>query len=105
MPATLYRPAIAPQPVSDQGLWTPQEDLPFSGLADLVPDLLHCAPELVDVLASGQEYVVYTIFDCDGEINPEAMTAVGTLTGISFNTENEDEVLRGPVLVVVAGLN
>ena len=77
--------------------------MPFSGLADLVPGLLHCAPELVDVLASGQGYIVYSIFDCEGEMNPEAMTIVGTLTGESFNAENEDEVLRGPVLVVMAG--
>ena len=57
------------------------------------------------VLASGQVYIVYCIFDCEGEINPEAMTAVEALTGGSFNAENEDEVLRGPVLVVTAGMS
>jgi hypothetical protein len=103
MPATLYQPAASPQPVSDQGLWTPQAALPFSGLADLVPGLLHCAPELVDVLASGHKYIVYSIFDCEGEMNPEAMAAVEALTGMPFDAENEDEVLRGPVLVVLAG--
>lgn len=103
MPATLYQPAAAPQPVSDQGLWIPQAVLPFSGLTDIVPSLLHCAPELVDVLASGHGYVVYSIFDSEGEINPEAMMAVASLTGWSFDTANEDEVLRGPVLVVLAG--
>jgi len=102
MPATLYQPAAAPQPVSDQGLWTPQAALTFSGLSDLVPGLLHCAPELVDVLASGQGYIVYSIFDCEGEINLEAMAAVGAVTDMSFDIENEDEVLRGPVLVVLA---
>ena len=54
------------------------------------------------MLASGQGYIVYSIFDCEGEINPEAMAAVGAVTGMSFDIENEDEVLRGPVLVVLA---
>jgi len=103
MPATLYQPSAVPQPVSDQGLWTPQAALPFGGLADLVPSLLHCAPKLVDVLASGQGYIIYSVFDCEDEVNPEAMTAVEALTGRSFDIENEDEALRGPVLVVLAG--
>jgi len=103
MPAILYQPSAVPQPVSDQGLWTPHAVPPFSGLADLVPGLLHCVPELVDVLASGQEYIIYSIFDCEGEVNSDAMAAVETLTGSSFDTENEDEVLRGPILVVLAG--
>lgn len=84
-------------------MWTPQAVLPFGGFADIVPGLLHCAPELVDVLASGQGYVAYSVFDCEGEVNPEAMAALGALTGVSFDAGNEDELLRGPVLVVTAG--
>ncbi|RAK62409.1 hypothetical protein DLM85_23690 [Hymenobacter edaphi] len=57
----------------------------------------------MDVQANGPGYMVYTVFDCEGEINPAAMKAVGELVGLTFNIEDEDEVLRGPVLVVLAG--
>ena len=65
-----------------------------------VADFLGCAPQLVDVLASGPDYVAYSIFDCEGRINTAAMQAVGELAGITFDAENDDEVLRGAVLVV-----
>ncbi|WP_165822280.1 hypothetical protein [Hymenobacter edaphi] len=103
MPATLYQPGTAPLAISDEGLWTPGRTPEFGGFEDLVPALLHCHPRLVDVQANGPGYMVYTVFDCEGEINPAAMKAVGELVGLTFNIEDEDEVLRGPVLVVLAG--
>ena len=62
--------------------------------------LLGCAPALVDVLASGCGYLVYSVFDCEGEVNLAGMAAVAEVTGLGFDPSNEDEVLRGPVLVV-----
>ena len=64
--------------------------------------LLGCATGLVDVLATGKEYIVYSIFDAEGEVNDVAMQAVAELTGISFDASNEDEVLYGPVLIIKA---
>ncbi|GAB3879718.1 hypothetical protein GCM10028824_43650 [Hymenobacter segetis] len=84
-------------------MWTPGLTPEFQGAADLVPGLLRCSPKLVDVLANGPGYIVYSVFDCEDEINPAAMEVVGKLTGQSFDIENEDEILRGPVLVVLAG--
>jgi hypothetical protein len=75
----------------------------FRGSGDLVPDLLRCSPGLVDVLANGPGYIVYSVFDCEDEINPAAMEVVGKLVGHAFDAGNEDEILRGPVLVVLAG--
>lgn len=80
---------------------------PATGLAwvpDKVSGLLGCAPGLVDVLASGPEYVAYSVFDSEGEVNPAAMAAVAAVSGVAFDAEDEDAVLRGAVLVVTVGL-
>jgi hypothetical protein len=65
-----------------------------------VPVLLSCTPGLVDVLASGPDYVVYSVFDSEGPVNPEAMVAVSQVSGEAFDLDDEDTVLRGAVLVV-----
>ncbi len=67
----------------------------------LAAGFMGCAPALVDVLASGQGYLFYSVFDHDGMVNPEAMTVLSTLTGITSDAEDEDHILRGPVLVVL----
>ena len=100
MTATLYLPHQPPQLVSVEGLCMPD---PVTGLAqvpDQVPGLLSCAPGLVDVLASGPEYVAYSVFDSEGEANPAAMAAVAAVSGVAFDSEDEDAILRGAVLVV-----
>jgi hypothetical protein len=101
MPAMLYHPYAIPQPISDNGLWTPGSTTEFTGIQDRVPELLNCTPELVDVLATGTGYIVYSIFDYEGEINMSAMKAVSVLTNILFDTGNQDDVLRGPILIVL----
>ena len=68
-------------------------------MPEQVPFLLGCRPELVDVLASGPAYVVFTVFDCDGGINQTAMSAAA-VSGVRFDIADEDQVLRGPVLVL-----
>ena len=103
MPAMLYHPYAIPQPISDNGLWTQGGTTEFTGIQDLVPEILNCAPGLVDVLATGTGYIVYSIFDFEGEINLSAMKAVSVLTNILFDIENQDDVLRGPILIVSSG--
>ncbi|MGI4734142.1 MAG: hypothetical protein ACRYG7_03095 [Janthinobacterium lividum] len=55
---------------------------------------------MIDVLASGPDYVAYSIFDYEGDVNPAAMAAVAEVSGMSFDSDDEDAVLQGPVLLV-----
>jgi hypothetical protein len=75
-----------------------------NGLASLpawVPELLGCEPGLVDVLASGPGYVAYSVFDYEaGPVNMEAMRELTDLTGVTFEPDDGDAVLLGPVLVI-----
>ena len=100
MHATLYPPQHPPYTVPVDGLSMPE---PATGLARVpqqVHVLLDCAPELVDVLASGPGYVAYSIFDCEGPINHAAMAAVAEVSGVAFDAADEDAILCGVVLVV-----
>ena len=103
MNATLYLPHQPPQLVAVEGLCMPNPATGFARVPDQVPGLLGCAPELVDVLASGPEYVAYSVFDSDGEANPAAMAAVAAVSGVAFDAEDEDAILRGAVLIVRGG--
>jgi hypothetical protein len=100
MKATLYQPNLQPQAVSPEGLVLPDESTGFAIVPAIVATLLDCASELVDVLACGASYVVYTVFDSEEEANLVATQAVATLTGIDFDITDEDELLRGPVLII-----
>ncbi|WP_223653152.1 hypothetical protein [Hymenobacter psoromatis] len=97
---TLYLPQQPPQAVPVEGLSMPDPATGFARVPERVPVLLDCAPELVDVLASGPGYVAYSVFDCEGPANPAAMVAVAAVSGVAFDSEDEDTVLRGAVLVV-----
>lgn len=96
--ALLYVPGLEPAAVGGDGLAAPAggRGVPTPRVAEL----LGCVPELVDVLASGPDYVVWSVFDCEGAVNIGAMAAVAAVSGVVFDTTTEDEVLRGPVLVV-----
>ena len=100
MKAILYLPLHPPQVVSSEGLVLPHEATGFASVPAIVATLLDCAPNLVDVLACGANYVVYIVFDSQEEANPVATQAAATLTGIDFNAVDEDELLRGTVLIV-----
>ena len=103
MKATLYLPQRPPQSVSTEGLGLPNPDTGFASVSNQVPLLLGCDPKLVDVLACAPNYVAYSVFDYEGgQPNNEAMLALAALTGYSFNTDDEDTILLGPILVVVA---
>ncbi|MBU6122274.1 hypothetical protein [Hymenobacter siberiensis] len=55
---------------------------------------------LVDVLASGPDYVAFSIFDFEGEVNLAAMEAVAEISGHDFDAADEDQTLAGPVLII-----
>jgi hypothetical protein len=100
MTATLYLPQKTPRPVLTEGLMLSNPTSGFVSIPTAIPELLSCAPELVDVLASGASYTVYTVFDSEEEANPTATQIVAELTDIDFDAASEDELLRGPVLIV-----
>ena len=100
--ATLYLPGHAPQIQLLEDSPAPGSSFESVRMPAEVPALLRCAPQFVDVLASGHDYVVYSIFDAEGEINLEAMEVTAKLSGVTFDVANEDEILRGLIVVVSA---
>ncbi|MGI4736152.1 MAG: hypothetical protein ACRYG7_13455 [Janthinobacterium lividum] len=100
MRAILYQPGQPPQSVSVAGFVLPNETTGFVDEASRVATVLDCAPGLVDVLASGRDYVAFSVFDHEGEPNPDAMEALSDLTGTKFDIDEEDDLLRGPILFV-----
>lgn len=102
MQVTLYLPQQPPKTFPIDGLSTLDLSARFAAVPQEVSMLLDCAPGLVDVLASGPDYVVYSVFDCEGLVNYTAMAAVARVSGVTFDAQNEDTVLCGPVLVVSA---
>lgn len=99
MNVTLYSPNQQPCDSNPEGFTLPDTN-GFAQVPVQAARLLMCTLELVDVLASSPDYVVYTIFDNEGLANPEATQAVGILIGHSFDTNSKDELLRGPVVIV-----
>jgi hypothetical protein len=100
MKATLYLPHETQLVASTNGLCLPDSETGFVQIPHVVSELLGCALGLVDVLASGPDYVAYSVFDCEGKANPTAMAAVAKVSGVSFDFDDEDALLRGPVLIV-----
>ena len=99
MTVTLYPPDKPSVTESPEGFSLPGAKR-FASPIPKVAALLGCVPGLIDVLASGEGYVVYSVFDSEGPANPTATLAVAELTGSSFDVADEDELLRGPVLIV-----
>jgi hypothetical protein len=102
MQATLYLPQQPPQAVPVDNFRQLDLSTRFAAVPLEVSVLMNCAPELVDVLASGSDYVAYSVLDCEGLVNQTAMTAVAKVSGVTFDAQDEDTVLRGPVLVISA---
>lgn len=99
---TLYLPEQEPRQVFPK---EPYSAALLTGTVDEngpVVKLLGCAAALIDVLANGSGFVVFTVFDHEGPANITAMRAVSDLTGVRFSPDEDDEILRGPVLVVRA---
>ena len=100
MKATLYLPSQPPQDVSTEGLSLPDLATGHAQVPEQVCALLGCAQELVDVLACGATYVVYSVFDYEGDKNLVAVDVVAALSEAAFNHDDEDAVLCGPILVI-----
>lgn len=100
MTATLYDPNQLPANIATDGLGLADFIKGYIHGGGIVAKLLRTAPELVDILASGPGYMVFSVFDHAGEANPAAMRVVASLTGMELDPDNEDEVLRGPILVI-----
>ena len=99
MTITLYKPSEEPQQLAH---FEGAENLISGGNRPMehVAALMGCTPGLVDVLASGPNYVMFSIFDYEGPINLPAMEVLTKLTGVEMNVDDEDEQLCGPILVV-----
>ncbi|RTQ45852.1 hypothetical protein EJV47_23775 [Hymenobacter gummosus] len=102
MNATLYLPHQSPRAVSVEGLTLPDPTTGLVRIPEPVPALMGCPRGLVDVLASGPQYVAYSVFDCEGKINQAAMVALAEASGVGFELDDEDTILCGPVLVVTS---
>lgn len=100
MRATLYLPTQPPRHVAVEGLILPSLAAGFAHMPEQVAVLLGCAPNMVDVLASGLGYVAYSVFDSEDEVNIEAMAAVTKVSGVTFDLGDEDTTLLGAVLIV-----
>ena len=93
MTISLYKPMEEPM------LFTPAEFSDCINIKGMLPvervaGLLGCAPNMVDVLATGNDYAMYSVFDCEGDVNPIAMEVFTALTGVPC----DNEPLRGPIL-------
>lgn len=78
----------------------PDPKTALAQIPDQVAALLGCSSGLVDILASGPEYVAYSVFDSEGEANPAAMAAVAAVSGEAFDLDDEDALLYGAVLII-----
>jgi hypothetical protein len=99
MTVTLYYPGQQPIAGNIEG-FTELITVPFAQIPSQVATLLGCAYHSVDVLANGEEYVIYTVLDYEGEANALATKVVSELTGLNLDITDEWELLRGPVLIV-----
>ena len=100
MTVTLYQPGANPRDIFPKDYEVRLSDGQVVQNVEQAAELLDCHASLVDVLACGAGYVIYSVFDCEGPQNIPAMAAVASVTGIEFDPANDDELLRGPVLVI-----
>jgi hypothetical protein len=65
-----------------------------------IAQLLKCRPSLVDVLACGHGYGIYSVFDAEGKSNALAMAEFTRLTGVQLDPEEDHDQLLGPVVTL-----
>lgn len=103
MNARLYLPGQPPRQLSVEGLTLPDRESGYARITMREASILGCSGKLVDVLASGPNYVAYSIFDYEGgELNLPAMRILSEVSPTSFDEGDEDSFLFGPVLVVTS---
>jgi len=100
MTVTLYQPGQQPQVVGAGGFIIHPESGEIVQNAARAAELLGCVIGSVDVLACGSGYLIYSVFDYEGDVNADAMTAFSKITGVVLSSA-DDEVLQGPILVVL----
>jgi hypothetical protein len=101
MLATLYIPGHSPQVVPVDGLRLPDATTGYAYVTEREAELLGCARGLVDVMDCSPDYVAYTIFDYEGDdVNLAATQALSRVSTHDFDLNDEEEHLRGPVLLV-----
>ena len=102
MTATLYQPNMQPLDILANSFSQDASSGQILQNSVKAAEVLGCDLGMLDVLACGVGYLVYTIFDHEGEANFPAMAIVAKINGIAFDALDDDAVLRGPVLVVQA---
>ena len=101
MKATLFLPNKEPTEVPVEGLHLPDASTGFVPASVAAAVLLGCSPNLVDILACGTEYVVYSIFGYEeGPPNQLAKEKINLIADVPFSLEGEEEELYGAILVV-----
>lgn len=101
MLATLYIPGHSPQAVPVVGLSLPNPTTGYAYITEREAELLGCARGLVDVMDCGPDYAAYTIFDYEGDgVNLAATQALSRVSIHDFDLNDEEEHLRGPVLLI-----
>lgn len=88
--------------VPTEGLSLPAPPEHYAQVSHEVATLLGCAQGLVDVLDCGPGYAAYSIFDFEGDNNQLAMAALTAVSAHTYDIDNEEYVLQGPVLLVTA---
>lgn len=100
MLATLYVPGKPPRELSPNGFELPDPATGFARVTERVAQELGCAEGLVDVLDSAPNHVAYSIFDCEGETNDAALTALANVSKAPFDSSDPDHILLGPILLI-----
>jgi hypothetical protein len=98
MPIILYQPNLAPVTISEEKL-SPFSASDYVIMPDSVSELLGCDTVLVDVLFNSIDCIIYSVFDSEGEINYNAMAPLASITGVVFDNNQEDNLIRGNVLI------
>ena len=102
MVVTLYLPSKPPRSVRSTGFALPSPDTGYVSVTTRAAQELGCSPELVDVLDCGPDFVAYSIFDYEGEVNSEGTLAVMRWSKhpkVYRDADSYDQ-LCGPILLV-----
>ncbi|MDO7848683.1 hypothetical protein Q5H92_20120 [Hymenobacter sp. M29] len=102
MRVTLYQPGQPSEDIAPNGFSVDKDSGQVVQDAVRASELLGCMPALVDVLACGEGYLMYSVFDYEGAQNHAAMSVLAEISGIGSDAGDDDEVLRGPVLVILS---
>ena len=100
MPATLYDPGYPDQHIDTLHLAAIRATAHVGAAMNQVAELLQCPLAEVDTLASGPDYSVFSVFNHGEDANLAGMELVADLAGIELDPNDEDELLRGPIVAV-----